>query len=189
MQALEKHIVNSNKISNLLLSNIILKDLSKRSIWIDEFFADYEVESISIELFNYVTTNFDTITINGFVTDLNLETIINSIGYSTILSTDVSDLRNAISMLEYAKRIFSLSDVFENIRGYCIVNTFAISKTEAEIEVQDFTKVLQDLSKMRNEIFDNKQTISDLKKDLDSHKSLLHEKEEILAGRASLSWS
>lgn len=196
MDDITKHIQNTLKRSRLLLANVLLEDMVKNCVWVDEYFEGQNVETIENYVSSYVSSYHGTTTIYGFSYGPNIDKIIESFSTTQLKNTTLTDLKHAKDYALVTRRIFRLSNVsgIHNYSarqqdGYCVVSGKKILAAEVGIEDHDSTDLLRQISSLKGEILQQKSKIVELESEIEISRSTLQDKEAALAGRANLTWS
>jgi hypothetical protein len=192
MNALSIKIKESKDTTRLFLANLILENISNNTVWLDQCFNGYNIEIIEEKIANYTQGYLGTTTINGFVTDLGIETIIEQLGMDSKRNINILDMSKAVEILLSRRRIFEIKNVIPGYgapKGYCVVSTKKILGAEVGIDGPNETKNLREISALKAQISQNNLRVQELESELEASRSSLKDKDAVLAGRANLTWS
>lgn len=173
----------------VLLANTILEKISDKAVWVDEFFHGYNIDLIEDKIALHLYHYYNSTIIHGFSHGINLEDLSKNFGMVEKNSITLLDVKNSIDLLIKKRRMISLSSLYLEIDGYCILSNKKIVNAEIDSNDQSISKLVQEIKTMKNKLSENDSKISELESNLSISEAKLRDKEAILIGRANLSWS
>jgi hypothetical protein len=176
------------------LSKILFQYFKENSIWVDELIAEYNLSNdqkddflIGVQISSKI--HYGVNTISGFLTEehLSLQNIWNLCKEHNLNDISLSLVSQSLSVL-LSKRIERLPEHYP-VRGYFIYSSNFLKPEEFNIEPKDDVKYLKAISKMKQEIAEYKERFIESENQIIFLGKQISDQNDILAGRATLSWS
>lgn len=189
------------------LANAVLDILQTEAIWFDDFVSqtfvtESEKNFIHNKIATYMSMSYKTNVIGGFLKDksFSMPKILKELYFLEDFSkATVEDLEKVFNFLfdSRIKKIKSSSiDAWKlnllsstMLNGYIIINDSRISPQEFGIEQDKNLSLLIELSQLKNSVKAKQSVIDSYEGEIKILQQNLSDKNNILAGRASLSWS
>jgi hypothetical protein len=189
------------------LTNAVFAILKTEAIWFDDFFSqtfvtESEKNFIHNKIVTYMNMSYETNIIGGFLKDksFNMPKILKELYFLEDFSkATVEDLEKVFNFLFNSRireiksssidswKLNLLSSTMLN--GYIIVNDSRVSPQEFGIEQDKNLSLLIELSQLKNSVKAKQSAIDSYEEEIKILQQNLSDKNNILAGRASLSWS
>lgn len=188
------------------LANAVLDILKKETIWFDDFVTqtfvtESEKNFIHNKILTYINVSYNTNIIGGFLKENSFNIIkLSKELYlrNDFAETTVEDLEKVFNFLlnSRIKEIKSSSIDSWNLsllsttvlNGYIVVDDSHISPHEFGIEDKNLSLLIE-LSQLKKSLKDQKSALDSSIEEVKILQQNLSDKNNILAGRASLSWS
>lgn len=176
------------------LSKILFQYFKDSSIWVDELIEEYNLSSdqkddflIGVQISSKIHHGANTI--SGFLTEehFSLQNIWNLCKEKKLKNISLSLVSESLSAL-LSKRIEILPKHYP-VRGYFIYSSNFLKPEEFNIEPKDDVKYLKAISEMKKEIAEYKEKFIESESKIAFLDKQISDQNNILAGRATLSWS
>jgi len=191
------------------LANAILDIFKKEVVWFDNFFDLYPLGDgtrnfIAERISNYIITNKSTSTISGLLNakSLDIYNISQTLSDNTKLhNANIEDLYFSLEFLLNSRLIKIQNSHIEsydltylgsstlNINGYILLDDTYITRKEFGIDEDKYVKLLVEMSQLRQSTQSYKNQLDSSLEQIKILEKNISDKNSILAGQASLSWS